>query len=302
MRLTFVSFAKPVTRRGFAIGMMLMAMVPRLPGQPRPNRIVSTAPSITEALFALGLGTQVVGVSRFCDFPPEVQKLPKVGTYIKPDLEAIARLAPDLVILQGNPTELTNRLKALHISFVEVPHGTLKDVFTGIQIIAAAAWVPERAAPLVRRIQDGLDAIQAKAKALPSPRVLLVVDRRQGMLTDLVAIGPANYVNQILEISGGTNVLAKPGLPPYPRISLETVLRENPDVILDLSGEQKSEAERQAARGASLSLWQQNGELTAVRNGHVYVGTSNAMLVPGPRTVEAAQILFDYLHGTGKHA
>jgi ABC-type Fe3+-hydroxamate transport system substrate-binding protein len=294
--------ANGVTRRRFAIGMILAAMATRLPAQARPHRIVSTAPSITEALFALGLGSEVVGVSRYCDFPPEVQKLPKVGTYIKPDPEAIARLAPDLVILQGNPTELTNRLNVLHISFAEVPHGTLNDVFTGIEIIAKAAGVAERADPLVRQIQSGLDAIQSKAKTLPSPRSLVIMDRRQGMLTDLIAIGPSNYVNQIMEIAGGINVLAKPGLPQYPRISMETVLRENPDVILDLSGTQESEEQRQAARAATLALWRQNGELTAVRKGHVYVGTSNALLVPGPRTVEAAQRLFDYMHDGGNQS
>jgi iron complex transport system substrate-binding protein len=289
--------ATALTRRSFAIGLAVAGLTARLPAQARPHRIVSTAPSITEALFALDLGSEVVGVSRFCNFPPEVQKLPKVGGYIKPDPEAIARLTPDLVILQGNPAELENRLNALHLAFVEVPHGTLNDVFSGIQIIAKAAGVPERAGPLVSRIQSGLDAIQAKAKALPFPRVLVIADRRQGILTDLTAIGPANYVNQILEIAGGTNVLAKPGLPQYPHISLETVLRENPDVILDLSGTQETEEQRLAARDATLALWRQNAELTAVRNAHVYVGTSNALLVPGPRTVEAAQRLFDYIHG-----
>jgi iron complex transport system substrate-binding protein len=282
--------------------MAFAAMAVRLSAQNKPHRIVSTAPSITEALFALSLGSEVVGVSRFCNFPPEVQKLPKVGTYIKPDPEAIARLSPDLVILQGDPTELTNRLNALHIFSVEVPHGTLKDVFTGIQIIAKASGCPERAQPLIGRIQSGLDAIRARASALPPPRVLVIVDRRQGMLTDLVAIGPGNYLNQILEIAGGTNALAKPDLPQYPHISLETVLRENPDVILDLSGTQESEAERQAARAATLSLWQQNSELVAVRNRRVYVGTSNALLVPGPRTTEAAQRLFDYLHDGGSQS
>jgi iron complex transport system substrate-binding protein len=288
-----------LTRRAFVTSMVSLALTTQLSAQTRPGRIVSTAPSITEALFALGLGSRVIGVSRFCDFPPEVLKLPRVGTYIRPDPEAIARLAPDLVILQGNPTELTNRLNALHIAFAEVPHGTLNDVFTGIQIIAKAAGVPDRADSLVTHIQRGLNAIQSKAKTQPSPRVLVIMDRRQGMLTDLIAIGPNNYVNQIMEIAGGINVLAKPGLPQYPRISLETVLRENPDVILDLSGTQESEEQRQAARAATLALWRQNSELTAVRNGHVYVGTSNALLVPGPRTVEAAQRLFDYMHGGG---
>jgi iron complex transport system substrate-binding protein len=291
-----------MTRRGFGIGMLFVAIAARLPAQKRPQRIVSTAPSITEALFALGLGSQVVGVSRFCDFPPQVQKLPKVGTYIKPDAEAIARLTPDLVILQRNSSELTNRLNALNIPFIEVPHGSLDDVYTGIRLIANAAGVPERATALIGQIKSSLDATQAKAKALPSPSVLVIIDRRQGSLTDLIAVGPDNYVNQILQIAGGINVLAKPGLPQYPHISLETVLRENPDVILDLSGSQESEAERQEARAGTLSLWRQQAALAAVRRGQVYVGTSNALFVPGPRTVEAAQRLFDFIHGQGSES
>jgi iron complex transport system substrate-binding protein len=222
-----------------------------------------------------------------------------VGTYLKPDPEAIARLAPDLVVLQGNPAELADRLNALHISFVKVPHGTLADVFAGIEIIARAGAVPERSAPLIHHIQSSLDAVAIKAKALPSPSVMVIAARRQGMLTDLIAIGPDNYVNQILQIAGGSNVLAKPGQPQYPRISMETVLRENPDVILDMSGTSEPEAQRQSERAAALALWRQNDELTAVRKGHVYIGTSNAMLVPGPRTAEAAQRFFDYVHGTG---
>ena len=79
-------------------------------------------------------------------------------------------------------------------------------------------------------------------------------------------------------------------------------MRENPDVLIDLSGTQQSEAERLASRAAALALWRQNAELTAVRNGHVYVGTTNALLVPGPRTVEATQRLFDYLHGSGNQS
>jgi iron complex transport system substrate-binding protein len=289
---------QPITRRSFASGLALAAIGSRLGAQQKPHRIVSTAPSITEALFALGLGNQVVGVSRFCDFPAAVLKLPKVGTYLAPDAEAIARLAPDLVVLQRTSSELTDRLQALRIAFIQVPHGTLNDVYTGIDLIAKAADVPERAPVLVDRIQQDLDAIHAKSRRLPSPSVLIIVDRRPGMLADLTAIGPDNYLEQLLEIAGGTNVLAKPGLPRYPRISLETILRDDPEMILDLSGQQQTEAERQATTPQTLALWAQNPQLTAVRKGHVFVGTSNALLVPGPRAAEAAQRLFDYMHGS----
>jgi iron complex transport system substrate-binding protein len=275
---------------------LLLASAP-ITAQTKPQRIVSTAPSITETLFALGIGDRVVGVSQFCNYPPEVQKLPKVGSYIKPDAEAIARLAPDLVVLEQNSSELTERLNALRIAFIEVPHRTLEDIFAEIQVIGKAAGVPDRSASLVAQTKVSLDAIQSRAKVMPSPRALVIVDRQQGTLNNLIAVGPDNYVNQILEIAGGTNVLAKPGLPQYPRISLETVLRENPDVIIDLSGTQKTEEARSASRSASLALWDQYREIAAVRNGHVYAGTSDSLVVPGPRTPIATQRLFDFLHG-----
>jgi iron complex transport system substrate-binding protein len=245
------------------------------------------------------LGNQVVGVSQYCDFPPEVVNLPKVGTYVKPNLEAIARLVPDLVVLQTAPADLTDRLKALRIAFVEVPHGTLDDVFTGIRIIAESAGVPDRSAPLVNRIQSSLQSIRTKSHSVPSPKVIAIVNHRPGTLTDLTVVGPDNYLNEILEIAGGTNVLAKPGLPRYPHISMETITRENPDVILDLSGMQDSEATRTAERPALLSLWRENQALKAARNGRVYFGTSNVLLVPGPRAPEAAEMLFEFMHGSG---
>ena len=132
--------------------------------QSNPQRIVSTAPSITETLFALGVGNRVVGVSQFCTYPAEVQKLPKVGSYVKPDVEAIARLAPDLVILQQNSSDVTERLNALHITFIRVPNRTLEDVFTDVQLIGKAVGVPERSASLITQIKGSLDAIQLKAK------------------------------------------------------------------------------------------------------------------------------------------
>jgi iron complex transport system substrate-binding protein len=282
---------------GFAILLLISTLA--LLAQTKPQRIVSTAPSITETLFALGLGDRVVGVSQFCNYPPEVQKLPKVGSYIAPDAEAIARLAPDLVVLERSSTEMTGRLNALHIPFIEVPHSTLEDVFAEIRIIGKAAGAPDRAANLIAQIKDSLDAIQSKAKAMPSPRVLVIVDRQQGTLNNLIAVGPDNYVNQILAIAGGTNVLAKPGLPQYPRISLETVLRENPGVIIDLSGTQETEAGRRVSRAATLALWSQYQDLAAVRNGHVYAGTTDSLVVPGPRTPLATQRLFDFIHGIG---
>lgn len=132
----------PITRRSFADGLLSLFVTRLLFAQQKPHRIVFIAPGITEALFALGLGDEVIGVSVYCDFPSAVAKLPKVGSYIKPDIEAIARLGPDLVILQKSSSDLTNRLNAPHIPFLEVSHGTLMDVYTSIEDIALANSAP----------------------------------------------------------------------------------------------------------------------------------------------------------------
>ena len=270
----------------------------RAMAETRAQRIVSTAPSITEALFALGLGARVVGVSKYCDFPAEVKLLPRVGSYLHPDAEAIARLTPDLVFVQRSSNELSARLSGLKITVVDVPHGTLADVYRGIEIIAGATQVLDRGVALNARIREQLLAVQKKAKAMPAARVLVVLDRKLGTLNDLTALGPDNYVNELVVIAGGDNVLKGQAIS-YPKISLETVLRENPDVIVDLSGERDTEEERRLSREASLTLWRQYGMLAAVRQNRVYVGTSNALLVPGPRSVDAAELLFRAMHGAG---
>src|SRR5882724_4135853 len=121
-----------------------------------PARIVSTSPSITETLFALGLGDRVVGVSTYCRFPPEAAKLPKVGSFLKPDAELIAGLRPDLVVVHGVGNGLDRRLGSLRIPFVVVERGSLASAYSSMREIATAAGVPERAETLVAGVQRRL--------------------------------------------------------------------------------------------------------------------------------------------------
>ena len=134
--------------------LVFLAIVGKGQEQIQPQRIVSTSPSITEALFALGLGPRVVGVSNYCEYPPAVLSLPKVGSYLQPDPELIARLRPDLVIVHTLPNQLTNRLAALHIAFAEVDRGALQDTYTEIQQIGHAAGADAKALELVTRLKE----------------------------------------------------------------------------------------------------------------------------------------------------
>ncbi len=276
--------------------MLVCGVVWGVPPDRVAARIVSTAPSITETLFALGLGGKVVGVSQYCVWPAEVKSLPKVGSYVQPNLEAIVRLRPDLVLLERASNEVVGRLTALHIRYAEVPHGSLAETFEGMRVIAAAAGVPERGMLLVARMNEELNAVRAKAGKGAKVRVVMVVDRRPGTLTDLIAVGPGNYENELLEAAGGVNVLAKAGMMSYPRISLETVLREDPDVIVDLTDSHDEEPANVAARAADKALWGRERGLKAVRNGRVYIADSAVFLVPGPRVPEAAEKLYEVMH------
>lgn len=265
-------------------------------GAAQSSRIVSTSPSITETLFALGLGDRVVGVSTFCRFPPGVEALPKVGTFLRPDAELIARLRPDLVVMHAGPSGIEQRLSALHIPFATVERGRLPGVYSSIRTIAAAAGVPDHAGTLIARLESRLQRVRAGVAGRAPQRVLLIIGRRAGTLTDLIAVGRDSYLTDLLAIAGGVNVLADEGLPEYPRISMETVIRLAPDVIIDAGDMGDALEERRARQVTTEALWKKQ-PLAASRAGRVHAVTSDAFVVPGPRVVEAAETMASWLHG-----
>src|SRR6266851_3822594 len=119
-----------MTRRGALLWLISAASVAA-----PPQRIVSTTPSITELLYALGLGDRVAGVTRFCHYPPEAQQKPKIGDYINPNLEAIAALRPDLVIIQTNPVHLAKRLASIQLRSIEVNQENIEAIYKSIRVI-----------------------------------------------------------------------------------------------------------------------------------------------------------------------
>ena len=256
-------------------------------------RIVSTFPSVTETLFALGAGDRVVGVSNYCRYPPAVLSLPKVGTFIKPDPEKIALLRPDLVIIDKSATGLAERLTALGIHHAGVKLGSLAEVYSMIRDIGAAIGSPERAEKLNASIGSRLNTIRRETGHSRRPSVLIVIGRTPGQLTGLIAVGPAAYLGEELEIAGGRNVLTETAID-YPHISLETVERLNPDVILDLSlmgNADNDPATDERINERIKEPWLSHRELNAVRRGAIFGLTSEPLTTPGPRVVDAVELL-----------
>jgi iron complex transport system substrate-binding protein len=262
-----------------------------------PARIVSTSPSITESLFALGLGSRVVGVSSFCRYPAEVADLPKVGSYLRPDIEVIARLRPDLVVVSAGPHQAERQLTSLGIRAVAVAPGSLANVYSTIETIGETAGVAERAAALVADLRTQLDRVHQAVSARPAKKVLVIVGRRTGTLTDLIAVGNSSYLGELIGIAGGVNVLTGDRLPEYPRISMETVIRLAPDVVVDAADMGEAPESRRRKQPETEAMWRRQRAVAAVQANAVHVVSSDAFLVPGPRVVEVAATLASWLHG-----
>jgi iron complex transport system substrate-binding protein len=253
------------------------------------QRIVSTAPSITETLFAMGLGSHVVGVTIYCKYPPEAQKLPKIGTFLNPDAEAIVALRPDLVVVEKNLNRLPEQLTQLHVRHIEFESLNLDTLYAGIHEIGKAAEARAAADRLIDEMQFAFQDIRQRTSGLPEPTVAILVGRTGNRLEGLIAGAGNSYFSDLINAAHGKNIFADSPVP-YPTIPLEEFLLRNPDFILELSSENGEH------RKAVKEAWSSQPFLRAVASGHIYPLPPELFLVPGPRAVDAVRMLAHMLH------
>ncbi|MCC6764573.1 MAG: ABC transporter substrate-binding protein [Deltaproteobacteria bacterium] len=266
------------------------AAVDPAPGAPRPSsapppaRIVSLAPSVTETLFALGVGARLVAVSDHCDYPPEAAALPRVGTFNAPSVEAVIAARPDVVIGLPSPGNHENVLtmERLGVRVELVDPERLADLPAVTRRIAAVAGVPEAGERLVAAMQRDMDAVRRKIAGAPTPRTLMLVGREP-----LIAVGPESFLGEMLVAAGAVNVAPAQGA--WPRLNLEVVIAADPEVIVDCSMGTE-------ASTAALAFWERFPSLAAVRNGRVHPFRSFEALRPGPRLALALAELARVLH------
>jgi iron complex transport system substrate-binding protein len=240
-----------------------------------PQRIIALTPSVTETLFALGLGDRVVGVGDYSRWPPEAARKPRLGGLFNPNLERIVSLKPDLAVLIPSERGLGAKLKPLGIDVLVVPNESLADVEASFGIIARRCGVPKAGDRLLAEWRAGLNLPPLPG---PPPRVLISVGRRSGQLGEVTVAGPHTYLDELLRRLGGQNVFADaPTL--YPQIGLEEIVARKPDVILELRANPLSPAEV----AAIVADWQALSQVPAVRLGQVKVIAGDHVLIPGPR-------------------
>jgi iron complex transport system substrate-binding protein len=262
----------------------------------QPKRIISTAPSLTEILFALGLGDRVVGVTTYCHYPPaETARLPKIGTYLQPNLELVLSLKPDLVIIQKTAVHSKNQFGNLKLNILEVRHNNIAEIKETIRILGDVTGVPRRAAELNASIDRRLTAVQQRVSQRAPVTMTFIVARTPGALEGLIAAGRDSYLDEIIRIAGGRNIFSD-SVTSYPKISSEEILSRNPQVILDMGDMADTSNTTPQHVKEVVALWGRYPELRAVKEKRVYAIASDIFFVPGPRVVEAAEAFAKMLH------
>ncbi|HOK55343.1 MAG TPA: cobalamin-binding protein [Armatimonadota bacterium] len=245
------------------------------PKSEAPQRIVSLVPSHTEILFSLGLGDKVVGVTRYCNYPPEAAKKPKIGD-MNVDMEKIVALKPDLVLAHSylNDNEI-KRLKSYNIKTIATDPKTFADVTSDIRTIGNATGCIDRAEKLAASMEKTIESFKSQPRTDHQKRVLVVVQ-----VNPLWVAGPETFIDEMISYLNGKNVAydAESG---FKQFSLEKAFARDPQLIVVTRKEDKVHFDTSA-------VWKKT---SAVKDGKVVVIDPDLIFRPGPRLVKGLEQL-----------
>ncbi len=254
--------------------------------KPNPPRIISLAPSITEMLFALKLGDRVVGVTSYCDFPDEAKAKEKVGDTIKPNLERLIALKPDLVLIStaSQLEKITQQLDQLGIPVFVTSPQSVAGVLTSLRKIGELTGAEQQAEALAAEMQTRIAAVQRQATTNSAPRVLYILQ-----LSPLITAGKNTFINDLINQAGGRSISGDEAAD-YPQFSREAVIARAPEVIII-----------PASHGAELvnieAVKQAFAATPAIRNNRIVRINPDLVNRPGPRIVEGLEALRTGIHG-----
>lgn len=250
----------------------------------RPGRIVSLAPSITEVLFAVGAGPLVVGLTEYCNYPPDAaQDREIIGGFSAKSLsiEKIVSLEPDLVFAAGAAHQsVTEALEAAGLTVFNFEPQDFADVYANILTAGALTGNEDQAAEIVSVMQARVDKVTETVAGIPQDERVKVF--YEVWDEPLMTAGPGTFIGQVIELAGGTNIFADVH-EQYPTVSSETVVASGPDVILGPSSHIEGlTTEKVAARPG----WD---ELAAVKAGRIVIVDGDIISRSGPRLVDALE-------------
>jgi iron complex transport system substrate-binding protein len=250
-----------------------------------PARIVSLVPSVTEIVYALNAEGALVGVTDFCDFPPQARRKPRVGGMVAPSLEAVVALRPDLVIATtaGTREDTFTQLTRLAVPVYLVGVHRVADVAALIERIGGLTGRPAAAESLVARLEQRIDSVKRTVRTLERPRVLYVL-----WPEPLIVPGRDTIVTELIQLAGGQSLTAGEA-DAWPRYSLEAAVAKRPEVILL--------ANHGAGTGAiAADTWRRLTDLPAVKAGRLRAVNGDLLHRYGPRVVDGLEQLARAIH------
>ena len=269
------------------------ALVLVLATQAPPSRIISVVPAVTEMLYAIGAGPQVVAVSNFDRHPPEIERLPRVGALLDPDVERILALRPDLVIVYATQTDFREQLERASVPTFLYTHSGLSSISTTMLALGARTGHTQEAQRAAQSLEAGIAAIRDRFDGRARPRTLLVFGRDPGTLRNIDASGGRGFLHDMLEVAGGTNIFADIARESV-RASSEQILVAAPEVILEIRA---GDAPSAAMLAQDLEVWRRVPSVPAVRDGRVHVILGSELVIPGPRILAGIDRIARALHG-----
>lgn len=269
---------------------LLSALV--VSAQAPPRRIVSLVPALTEMLFAIGAGPQVVGVSSYDAYPPDVTSLPRVGALLDPDTERILSLKPDLVVTYGSQVDLQTQMHRASIATFDYRHGGLDHILVTLRQLGARTGRTGEANAVAAAIEARINAVRTRVEGKPRPRTLLVFSRDPRALRNIYVSGGSGFLHDMLLVAGGEDVFADVKRESV-QATIETILARAPEVILEIRPESIPAGKELDEEMAS---WSRLAAVPAVKNKRVYFITGQQMTVPGPRVTDGIERMAKVLH------
>lgn len=257
-----------------------------------PQRIITIAPNSAEIICALGACDAIVGVSKFCVYPPELQRRPQVGGLFDPDLEKIATLRPDLVVLRGRNEPVEQLCRNRGIAIYKDKTERLADIETCVAQLGARLHRTKEAQEVVKQFRARLDTIRKRTADRPRPRVLLTISRQPDRLGNLLTAGKGSFLDEMVKVAGGENIFGDLDMA-YPQVSTEAIIARRPEVILELMPEINLTAKLKAQM---LEQWHKLGTIPAVAGGRVHFVVDDNCLIPSLRYVEIIDKVSRILH------
>jgi iron complex transport system substrate-binding protein len=253
-----------------------------------PQRIIAFGPSITEILFELGLGDRIVGVSDFCDYPQEALAKPKVGNSFSPSIEKVVELDPDLVMTVEHE-QFNSELEGLGITYVVLDPENVMSILDTIRIAGEVTGKAREGNSLVSDMEQVIVDITNRVKSVARPTVFFMVDGTDPNIP--WTVGGGSFIHDVITIAGGENIASRVA-DDYTQLSIEEIVNADPDIIIiqTMMGGVPTVA---AEVLEQHPIWQQ---LSAVREGSIYLINGDLVSRPGPRITQGLEEMAKILH------